>query len=65
MTVGELDRSFLSERCSVLNAFFEEVIDFDTAKDELDLIDFKFETLISLEMISVLEPAKPFDWSQE
>ncbi len=53
MTIQELDRDYLAERCSILNAFFDEVISYDVAKVDLDILDFKFETLIDLERMAV------------
>ena len=53
MTIQELDRNFLYERSEILNSYLSEEIDFETAKVNLDLIDFKFETLIDLEKIPV------------
>lgn len=65
MTIQELDRNYLTSRCNILNAFLEEVIDYDEAKEKLDAVDFKFETLVSFKKIPVLESPKPFDWSKE
>lgn len=65
MTVIELDREYLWERCNILNAFLDEILDFDQAKEQLDRVDFKFETLVDLEMVPILVPAKPFNWDQK
>ena len=62
MTVMELDREYLWERCNILNAFLDELLDYGQAEEQLDRLDFKFEALVGLEMITVLEPAKPFNW---
>ncbi len=54
MSIQELDRNYLAERCSILNAFFDEIISLDVARVDLDMLDFKFETLIDLERMPCL-----------
>ena len=65
MSVQEMDRNYLWERCNILNAFLDEIIDYEEAEEALERLDFKFEALVGLEMIPVLEPAKPFNWEDE
>lgn len=62
MTVMELDREYLWERCNILNAFLDEILDYDEAQEQLERVDFKFETLVDLEMLYV---QKPFDQEKE
>lgn len=62
MTVMELDREYLWERCNILNAFLDEILNYEKAKEQLDRLDFKFEILTDLEMLFV---QKPYDQEME
>jgi hypothetical protein len=65
MSIQELDRNYLVDRCEILNAFLNEEIDYETAEENLAVIDFKYEVLTDIESLFVAKPKnKPFDWEK-
>lgn len=64
MTIQELDRSYLIDRCEILNAYLDEEIDYETAQENLAIIDFKYEVRCDIESLFVAKK-KPFDWKEQ